>query len=84
MIASQLPNPYSNMPTSNIESSGTSQGTPQWTLLAGAVRRNLKDKHRTLSGWHQIGAYPALKTRFSCFLQHSNETLPQHILFISV
>lgn len=52
LIASQLPNPYSNMPTSNIESSGTSHWTPQWTLLAGAVRRNLKGQHRILIDQH--------------------------------
>jgi len=67
LIASQLPNPYSNIPTSNIESSGTSHWTPQWTLLAGAVRRNLKDEHKILIAQHRVGAYLSLRTCFASF-----------------
>lgn len=46
LIASQLPSPYSKIPTSNMESSGTSHCTPQWTFLTGVTRRNLNGKRK--------------------------------------
>ena len=48
LIASQLPSPYSKIPTSNMESSGTSHCTPQWTFLTGVMRRNLNRKKKMI------------------------------------